>query len=429
MYDFLTHWIHDHLGALGPGSQTLAGLLALLLLAIGIFTLSFLANLIAKRYILRVLGYIITRTKNKWDDVFLERKVFNRLSHLAPAIVIYISAAFVFPAHETHPMEMLMRRAAMVYMIVVSLLVLNSFFSAVADIYSNFDISRNRPIKGYIQALKIIIYLFAGILIISTIIDRSPLILLSGLGALTAILLLVFKDTILGFVAGIQLASNNMVRPGDWISMPKYGADGDVIDVTLTMVKVQNWDKTISYIPIYSLISDSFTNWRGMSESGGRRIKRALNIDMTTIRFMSDEDLAKMRKITLLKDYLAAKDKEIDDHHRTTQTDTSHPANVRRQTNIGIFRAYVEFYLRRHPKIHQEMTLIVRQLAPTSEGLPVEIYCFSNDQAWAAYEGIQGDIFDHLLAVVPLFELQVFQAPSGRDFKKLGVPELGASGS
>ncbi len=422
MYELFSQWIIDHILPGGPGNVTLARFLALVILATIIFTLSFIANLIAKRYILRALSFLISRTKNKWDDIFLERNVFNRLSHLAPAIVIYISASIVFPPGDDHPLEMLMRRAAMVYMIMVGLLVINSFFSAIAEIYSNFEISKHRPIKGYIQALKIIIYLFAAILMISTIIDRSPLILLSGLGALTAILLLVFKDTILGFVAGIQLASNNMVRQGDWISMPKYGADGDVVDVTLTTVKVQNWDKTISYIPIYTLISDSFTNWRGMSESGGRRIKRSLNIDMTTIRFLSAEDLAEMKKITLLRDYLTNKDKEIDEYNRSTGSDPSHLANGRRQTNIGVFRAYVEYYLRRHPKIHQEMTLLVRQLAPTDSGLPIEIYCFSADQAWANYEGIQGDIFDHLFAVVPLFNLRVFQTPSGHDFKALVQP-------
>ncbi|CAM2067010.1 Mechanosensitive ion channel [Sulfidibacter corallicola] len=421
MNEIVKNWILENMLPANSMSQELAPLLSLLFLGLVVFALGFIANLIAKRYILTWLSYFITRTKNKWDDVFLDRKVFNRLSHMAPAVVIYLAAGVIFPEAEEHLVELLMKKGALIYMILAGLLVVNSFFSAVSEIYANFEVSKNRPIKGYIQAIKIIVYLFAIILVISTLIDRSPLILLSGLGALTAVLLLVFKDTILGFVAGIQLASNNMVRQGDWISMPKHGADGDVIEVTLTTIKVQNWDKTITYVPIYSMISDSFANWRGMAESGGRRIVRSIKIDMTSIAFVDNADLAEFRKIHLLKDYLDEKDREIQEFNRKTGVDTSNLVNGRRQTNVGIFRAYALAYLRQHAMIHQEMTLLVRQLQPEPNGLPIQLYCFSKDQRWAFYEDIQSDIMDHLLAIVPLFGLRVFQQPTGQDVRMLGL--------
>jgi miniconductance mechanosensitive channel len=260
----------------------------------------------------------------------------------------------------------------------------------------------------------------SGIFIVSILTDKSPWGVLSILGGFTVVLMLVFKDTILGFVASIQLSGHDMVRIGDWIEMPKYGADGDVIDVSIHTVKVRNWDKTITTIPTYGLVSDAFKNWRGMSESGGRRIKRALHIDMSSIKFCTDEMLERFNKFDFIKDYIAQKQEEINVYNKEHATDTFQLINGRRQTNIGVFRAYIIAYLKKHPKIHQNMTFLVRHLEPTQDGLPLQIYVFSNDQVWANYEAIQADIFDHLLAAVPEFELRVFQNPTGYDFSKIG---------
>jgi miniconductance mechanosensitive channel len=258
------------------------------------------------------------------------------------------------------------------------------------------------------------------IVAISIVIDQSPLILLSGLGALTAVILLIFKDSILGLVAGIQLVANDMVRPGDWIEMPKYGADGDVIEITLNTVKVQNWDKTITTIPTYALISDSFKNWRGMQESGGRRIKRAVYVDVSSVRFCTPEMTAKFSRIKVLEEYIARKQAEMREYNEKHGIDDAVLVNGRRMTNLGTFRAYLVEYLKRHPKIHQDMTFLVRHLQPTELGLPIEIYVCSNDQEWSNYEGIQADIFDHIFASLPEFGLRPFQSPTGSDIASLG---------
>jgi miniconductance mechanosensitive channel len=307
----------------------------------------------------------------------------------------------------------------MIYIIVIGMLVLDALLNAILEIYQNFEVSNEVPIKGFVQVFKIGVYFLGGILIIAIILDKSPLYLFSGLGALTAVLMLVFKDVILGFVAGIQLSANKMIANGDWIEMPQYGADGDVLEVALTTVKVQNWDKTITTIPTYALISGSFKNWRGMSESGGRRIKRAVNLDMSTVKFCTDEMLKRISSIQYISAYLDRKMKEIAEDNSAKKFDESSPANGRRLTNIGTFRAYVIEYLKHHPMISQEMTFLVRQLAPTEHGLPLEIYIFCKDKVWANYEAIQSDIFDHVLAVIPEFDLKVFQNPTGNDFKRL----------
>jgi miniconductance mechanosensitive channel len=270
-----------------------------------------------------------------------------------------------------------------------------------------------------LQVVKIVVGIAVGIYIFSALMNRSPVVLLGGLGAMTAVLLLIFKDTILGFVASIQLTGNDMIRMGDWISMPKYGADGDVIDLTLTTVKVQNWDKTITTIPTYALVSQSFQNWRGMDESGGRRIKRALNIDMSSITFCTDEMVDRFRRFRILGNYIAEKEKEITAWNNTQSVSEEELVNGRRMTNVGTFRAYVTEYLRNHPMVKQDMTCMVRQLKPGEDGLPIEIYAFSSDQRWVQYEGIQADIFDHILAVLPQFGLRIFQNPTGADFRKL----------
>ncbi len=301
------------------------------------------------------------------------------------------------------------------------LLVIDAVLNALHEIYRKLPISQGRNIKGYVQVVKIIFYFIAIILIISIFSGKAPRVLLAGLGAMAAVLMLVFKDTILGFVASIQLSANNMVKVGDWISMPKYNADGDVIDISLHTVKVQNWDKTIATIPTYALVSESFNNWKGMEESGGRRIKRSINIDMTSVRFLDAEQIEKLRKFHLLKNYISKKEKEIKEFNESLGMEEGTVTNGRKMTNLGTFRKYLENYLQQHPMIHKDMTFLVRHLQPTEKGLPLEIYVFSKDQAWANYESIQADIFDHVLAILPEFDLRVFQNPTGSDFQNLAV--------
>lgn len=375
--------------------------------------IAFIANWIAKQIVRRIVTFFVRKSKTSWDDILLERKVFSRLSHLAPALVFYYAAP-LFTG-----LEFSIQKLSMVYMMAAGLLVFFAFLDSLVDIYRTFDVAKQRPVKGYSQIIKIIFFIFVAIIAISTLMDRSPLILLSGLGAMTAVILLVFKDSILGLVASVQLSMNDMVQVGDWIEMPKFGADGDVIDISLHTIKVQNWDKTITTIPAYALISDSFRNWRGMSESGGRRIKRAINIDMNSIKFCDEELLAKLEKFNRLKEYLNQKKKEIAEYNNSLKVSSDDIINGRHLTNIGTFRAYVVAYLKDHPKIHNDMTFLIRQLPPSEHGLPIEIYVFSNDQEWANYEAIQADIFDHILAIVPMFDLRVYQNPTGADFKNL----------
>jgi miniconductance mechanosensitive channel len=304
-------------------------------------------------------------------------------------------------------------------MVIVILLVIDAVLNALHEVYMRLPIAEGRSIKGYIQVVKIVFYFIAIILLISIFSGKAPKTLIASLGALAAVLLLVFKDTILGFVASIQLSANKMASIGDWISMPKYNADGTVIDISLNTVKVQNWDKTIATIPTYALVSESFNNWKGMEESGGRRIKRSINIDMKSVRFLDREQIEKFRNYHLLKDYINTREKEIEEYNKSLRLNSSMVTNGRKMTNLGTFRKYLENYLLNHPKIHNDMTFLVRHLQPTERGLPVEIYVFSNDQEWANYEAIQADIFDHILAIMPEFDLRVFQNPTGDDFQKL----------
>jgi len=380
--------------------------------AVAVIILAIAANYVAKKFLLKGISFFIKRTKTSWDDALMRRKFFTRLSHLAPALVFYVSASLFLPIEDV------IQRLALVYMILAGLFAFNGFLNAVVDIYNTFDIARQKPIKGYVQIAMIIISIFGGIFALATMLNRSPWPLLSGLGAMTAILLLIFKDSILGLVASVQLSANDMVRIGDWIEMPKFNADGDVIDVSLHTVKVQNWDKTITTIPAYALIGDAFKNWRGMSDSGGRRIKRAINIDMTSVRFCKPEMLDRYENYQLLTDYIRTKRKEISDYNGENNIDTSELINGRNLTNIGTFRNYLVAYLRQHPRIHNDMTFLVRQLPPGAQGMPIEVYVFSNDQAWANYENIQADIFDHIMAVLPAFDLRVFQEPSGSDVRE-----------
>lgn len=412
MLDLLRDWIVSQGLALSAADLLARGAIFTL-----IIILSLIAYLLAKHFILKGLTAIISRTSTQWDDVLLRKKVFNRLAHLAPAIVMYLFISI--PLVDYDWIISLMNEVILIYMIIMGILALDAFLNASLAIYESYEISNKIPIKGFVQVFKIIIYFSSGIFIIAILLDKTPVYLFSSLGALTAVLMFIFKDAILGFVAGIQLTANQMVANGDWIEMPKYGADGDIIEIALTTVKVQNWDKTITTIPTYALITESFKNWRGMSESGGRRIKRSISIDMNTIQFCTEEMLERFSKIQYISNYIEKQKIELQTYNQVERVDHSSLVNGRRMTNIGTFRAYVEAYLRNHPKINHEMTFLVRQLAPSEHGLPIEIYVFSKDKAWANYESIQADIFDHILAVIPEFDLQVFQDPSGRDFNKL----------
>ena len=387
------------------------------IVAIIILAVAILADIITRRIILAGIRRIVLKSKTQLDDILIQGRVFHKIAHIVPGLLIYFTAGFIFSDYPV--LGDIIGRLTLIYIIIVLLLSIDSFIDALHTIYLTLPVSEGKPIKGYVQVVKIIIYFVAIILIIASLMKESPNKLLTGLGAMAAVLMLVFKDTILGFVAGIQLSANKMVVLGDWISMPSRNADGTVLDISLHTVKVQNWDKTIATIPTYALVSESFQNWKGMEESGGRRIKRSINIDMNSVCFVDDEMAEKFKKIQLLKDYVVGREEEILKYNEENKIDGSILVNGRRMTNLGTFRKYVEEYLLQHPKIHNDMTFLVRQLQPDERGLPLEIYVFSNDQAWANYEAIQSDIFDHILAVLPEFDLKVFQSPSGRDFQNL----------
>ena len=412
MLELLNTWLLDQ-----GVNQELAFYLVRGVAIVVVLLLGFIANFVAKRYIVSALTYVISKSKSKWDDAILRQRTLNRMAHLAPAIVMFVLTPIALAGLDQT--IAIIRGALLIYMVIILMLVVDSLLNTAEDIYQNFRASREIPIKGFIQVLKLLLYFVTAIFVISIILNKTPVYLFSGIGALAAVMMLVFKDSILGFVAGIQLAANRMVSVGDWIEMPKYGADGDVLEVALTTVKVQNWDKTITTIPTYALISESFKNWRGMSESGGRRIKRPVNIDISSIRFCNEEMLDRYGKIQYISEYIETKKDELEEFNQQTNVDNASLANGRRMTNIGTFRAYVKAYLQNHPMINQDMTFLIRQLPPSEHGLPIEIYVFSNDQVWANYEAIQADIFDHVLAVVPEFDLRVYQNPTGADFRVL----------
>ena len=388
--------------------------LSLLILAL----LVWLTHRITKRFIISVAYPIIKKSSTVWDDEMIEHGVLIRCSHIALAAVVHFLAPVIFAGHP----QMIAASQTVVntYLVIIVLLIIDSVLNLLREIWDKLPIGTRFPSKSFVQAAKLIINLIGCIFILSAILGKSPIVFFSGLGAITAILLLIFKDAILGLVAGFQLSINNMVMVGDWIEMPGRGADGDVIDVSLTTVKVQNWDKTITTIPTYALISDSFKNWRGMHSSGGRRIKRSINIDLRSIQFADEELLERFKRIRILKPYLEEKLSDIQKYNSHVGDDLSELINGRRLTNVGTFRAYCLSYLRNHPKIHPKgMTLLVRQLEPTKTGLPIQLYAFTNDTKWANYENIQADIFDHLFSILPEFNLRPFQDPSGSDLDSI----------
>ena len=400
----------EKLAAIHPLLPPIMGLLGLIVAAL-------IADIIIKRIVVGVVRTIAKRSKVTWDDALIAHNVVGRIVQLVPAFIIFAGVAFV-PDLPEYAAE-LIRNVAMAYMVLVSTMALTALLGAANTIYSSLPVAKDRPLKGFVQLLQIVVWIVGGVLIVATLIDRSPLILLSGFGAMTAILLLVFKDTILSLVASVQLTAQDMVRVGDWIEMPQFGADGDVVDVQLHTVKVQNWDKTITTIPTHRLISDSFKNWRGMQSTGARRIKRSVLIDVSSIRFQTREEIDHFKRFALLKDYIAAKEAELAAYNDALKHEVSEAVNMRRLTNIGTFRAYAESYLQNHPRIHKGMTLMVRQLGADAHGLPLEIYCFTNTTVWAEYEGIQADVFDHLLAIIPEFGLRIYQQPAGSDLANL----------
>ena len=404
--------------SLGVNSEaaSIGGLAAAFFL---VMILAVIAFFIAKKVLLRIVSSIVKRTGTTWDDRLLDNRFFFWIAHLAPGIMIYLLTPVALEAAEK--LIAVVQGSCQIYMIVVGLLALESLLNAGLDIYNSYSISSPVHLKSFIQVAKILLYVVALVVILATVLGKSPTYLLSGMGVIASVLMLVFKDSILGFVAGIQLSANQMLSRGDWIEMPSHGADGDVIDIALTTVKVQNWDKTITSIPTYSLISDSFKNWRGMSESGGRRIKRAVHIDMQTIRLCTPAMLKRFSEITYIAEYIQEKQAEVVSWNRERQVDKSDRINARHLTNVGTFRAYVLAYLKHHPGISQNMTLLVRQLAPANNGLPIEVYWFTTDTRWAYYEDIQADIFDHILAIAQEFDLRVYQNPSGSDFQELAA--------
>ena len=402
-------------------SEHLASIVARTVVLVLVTLAAFIAHRLARGPILRIVDGLTSRTSTAWDDIIIERRVLHRLAHLVPGLVIYRLAPLALEGHAR--LQEIADTGVQIYLVLTGMLVVDAAMSAIVEIYRSTETSREVSIKGLVQFLKVILYFLCSVFIVSILLGKSPLYLISGLTALTAVLLLIFRDAILGLVAGIQLSVNRMVARGDWIEMPKYGADGDVLDVTLTTVKVQNWDKTITTIPTYALISESFKNWRGMQDSGGRRIKRSVHIDISTVKFCDEEMLARFGKIQYITAHIDRKKQELSEYNELNQIDLSHLANGRRMTNLGTFRAYVQAYLKNHPQINQDMTFLVRQLAPTSQGLPIEIYVFCTDKIWANYEAIQADIFDHILAIVPVFDLGIFQEPTGRDFRTLRPTE------
>lgn len=350
---------------------------------------------------------LVLSSNNTWDDELHKHRFFRRCGHIIPAILIYLLSYLLLDPEQT--LQTVIQKTMIIYILIATVTAGSALFNTIEDIYNASELSKRAPITGFIQVGKLVMVIIATLLVIASLLDRSPLLLLSGLGAVTAILLLIFRDTILGFVAGIQIAANRMVNTGDWIEMEKYGADGDVLQVGLTTVKVQNWDKTITTIPTYSLITEPVKNWRGMTESGGRRIKRSINIDIQSISFCDEDTLEQYKKIRYISEYIDAKKEELALYRQEQDIDEQDLVNNRRLTNIGTLRAYIQAYLANHPMLNKELTMMVRQLPPTELGVPLEVYCFSAEKNWIKYEAIQADIFDHLLSMLPIFNLRAYQ--------------------
>ena len=363
---------------------------------LAILFFAYVLNKLCRQVIIPTIRKVTSKTQVTWDDYLLNDRVLGYVCHLVPPVIIYVLIPFALP-HEPELLAFVLK-LCWIYMTIVVMKLICAFLSSLYAISSEHERLKNHSLKGFYQMLKLIVVCIGSIIIISTLIDKDPIAILTGLGAGTAILMLVFQDTIKGLVAGVQLTANDMLRPGDWITMPKYGADGDVIEVTLTTVKVRNWDKTITTVPPYALVNDSFQNWRGMFDIGGRRVKRSINIDMNTVRFCTEDELAHFKQQPWMEGFEETGKEEV---------------------NLYLFRHYIDYYLRHHPKVNQDMIMLVRQLQPTEHGMPIELYFFSANTAWVKYEALQAEVFDHVLAVVHRFGLKVFQSPTGLDLQAL----------
>lgn len=380
------------LSDMGIDKENLSWSTRLTLVAL-ILLISYIMTKLFRHLVIPAVHKITSRTKATWDDYLFNEKMMTSFCRMIPPIMFYLLLPFVF--NNVPQVLDILLKGCLIYLVITTLMLVNSFLNSLYEISNEHETLRNRPLKGIYQMINLVAIGIGIISIISILIDQNAATILAGLGASAAVLMLIFKDSILGLVAGVQLSANDMLRPGDWITMPKYGADGDVLEVSLTTVKVRNFDKTITTIPPYALVSDSFQNWRGMRETGGRRIKRSIFIDMTTVHFCSERE----------KEMFASRG-WIDEAQAKPEAQV---------VNLYVFRNYLQNYLREHPRTHKELMIMVRQMQPTSEGLPLEIYCFSNTIVWLEYEQIQGEIFDHILAVIPEFGLRIFQRPSGND--------------
>ena len=411
--EFLTRWVDGQDWV--PDSLNHA--VAISILCGILLVVSALLYLVFRPLILKVVSRLVEKTEFSWDNELVGHGVFRWLTHLLPGVLIFLVSPGLFISAPW--LAKFLQVGSSIYILLTSYFVFDSLLNSLQAILSRTPAGKRINLATFTQVAKLLGALVVIILTGAILLGKSPLVLLGGLGVFASVFMLVFKDVILGFVAGIQLASNRMLSQGDWLEMPSYNADGDVVEIGLTTVKIQNWDMTITTIPTYALISESFKNWRGMAEGGGRRIKRSLLIDTNTVRLCSAEMLERFRQIEHIADYLERKTKEVEEVNRQLdESRRNNRVNGRRLTNVGTFRAYIEAYLKHHPDINQEMTCLVRQLAPAGRGLPIEIYCFSSNKAWAAYESIQADIFDHLLAVASEFDLRIFQDPTGVDFRE-----------
>ncbi|MFS3892152.1 mechanosensitive ion channel family protein [Raoultella ornithinolytica] len=379
-------------------------------------------HFILHKGVLRAFEKRAQASSHLWLQIITQNKLFHRLAFTLQGIIVNVQA--VLWLQKGSEAANILTTCAQLWVMIYALLSFFSLLDVVFNLSQKFATASQLPLKGIFQGIKLVSAIIIGILVISLLIGQSPAILISGLGAMAAVLMLVFKDPILGLVAGIQLSANDMLKLGDWLEMPKYGADGAVIDIGLTTVKVRNWDNTITTIPTWSLVSDSFKNWSGMSASGGRRIKRSLNIDTTSIHFLDEREQQRLIQARLLKPYMDSRHQEISEWNQQNAADHS-VLNLRKMTNIGTFRAYLQEYLRNHPRLRKDMTMMVRQLAPDTNGLPIEIYCFTSTVVWAEYESIQADIFDHIFAVVDEFGLRIHQSPTGNDIRSLAAANHG----
>ena len=399
-------------------SETYVNLAVKAVIILGILVVAYAAAVLFRRLIVPLLQKISARTKAVWDDHLFSDKVMHRAARLIPPLIWYVLLRVAF--YDTPVLLNVLHKACLIYLIVAVLQLVAAFLDTLYEISSRHETLRNRPLKGVYQMIKLLAVCVGAILIVSILIGQDATAVLAGLGASAAIIMLIFRDSILGLVAGVQLSANDMLRPGDWITMAKYGADGYVTEVTLTTVKVQNFDKTITTIPPYALVSDSFQNWRGMQASGGRRVKRSVNLDMTSVKFCTPDMLARYRNIDIIREYIDQTEQRVEEYNAAHGIRPGErKINGLHQTNLGVFRAYLERYLRNEVPVNKGMTLMVRQLQPTETGLPMELYFFTDTVVWVDYERIQSDVFDHVLAVIPEFDLRVFQNPSGSDIEAL----------